>query len=89
MRRILTVLPVSLAVLVLTALPAAAEFATRPEAGTRGSFGGVLLALILGLLFAVVLVRFAYQETGFGTDSAHHGDATDLPEGAGEHELNA
>ncbi len=89
MRRILTVLPASLTVLVVTALPAAAQATTRPEAGTRGTVGGVLLALVLGLLFAAVIVRSAYRDTRFGTHSAHREEADEPRGGVTQHDVNA
>lgn len=88
MRRILTVLPVSLTVLAFTALPAAAQVTNGPEAGTRGTVGGVILALILGLIFAVVIVRSAYRGTRFGTESAHRDEAQDASDRV-EHDANA
>jgi hypothetical protein len=88
-RRALAALPASLVLLVLTALPAAADVAERPEAGTRGSFGGVALALVLGGLFAGAITYLAYRDVRFGADEAHQEDAHDLREGVGEHEVNA
>lgn len=89
MRRILTVLPASLTVLVLTTLPATAQVTTRPEAGTRGTVGGVVLALVLGVVFAVVIVRSAYRDTRFGTHSAHRDEADEPRGGVTQHDVNA
>lgn len=69
MRRSLVTLTVSMLVLLATAAPALAG--AREEAGTRGSFVGVALALILGGIFAGVVVWMAYGDTRFGEDEAH------------------
>lgn len=74
MRRILSALPASLAVLAVGAAPALADVAARPEAGTRGSFGGILVALILGALFAVVVIAFAEREAGAHEDGSPQQD---------------
>lgn len=72
MRRSLTTLTMSMLVLLATAAPALAG--AREEAGTRGSFGGVALALVLGAIFAGVIVAAAYRDTDFGDEDAHSDD---------------
>jgi hypothetical protein len=79
----LAVAAVTSVTLVAWASPALAQ---RPDAGTRGSFGGVAVALVLGALFAIVIVVLAYRDVRFGTEDAHHEDAHDIREGVDAHE---
>lgn len=88
MRAILRTAALTVAVLVLTAVPALATEGGSGEAGTEaaaGGFDGVLLGMILGVIFGTVVVLGAYR-SAFGSERGHQADAHDLREGFGSHE---
>lgn len=81
MRRTVTVAVATSSALIATALPALAD--TVEEGGTRGSVSGVVLALVLGGIFAGAIVVLAYRDTSFGDEPAHQEHAHDIRDGAG------
>jgi hypothetical protein len=81
--RLTATVTASLALLVLTAGPVLAQ---DGDAGVRGTFGGVALALALGTIFGVAVVFLAYKDVAFGEDEAHAEHAHDIRDGVAAHE---
>lgn len=83
MGRLTATVTTSLALLVLTAGPVLAQ---DGDAGVRGSFGGVALALAIGTIFGIAVVMLAYKDVAFGEDDAHAEHAHDIRDGIAAHE---
>lgn len=86
MRRTMITAASSLAVLATTAVPAMAVESEK-EAGTYGSFEGVIVGLVIGFIFALVVVVLANRDVSFGEDTAHADEAHDIRSGVGEHDV--
>lgn len=86
MRRLLSIVAVAVATLLLTGLPAlAAEGPSRPISAAKGSFGGVLVGMLLGVAFGAVLTLVAYRGVRFGEEASHAEEAHDVRGGIGGH----
>ncbi|HEX2028256.1 MAG TPA: hypothetical protein VHF25_09690 [Nitriliruptorales bacterium] len=86
MRRLMSTVAVAVTTLLLTGLPAlAAEGPSRPISAAKGSFGGVLVAMVIGVFFGAIVTLVAYRQVRFGQHPSHAEQAHDVRGGIGGH----
>jgi hypothetical protein len=96
-RRAVATASLTVAVLVLTAVPGlAAEGGSTWLPGTdkaegraevvEGAFEGILMAGIFGVIFGILVTIYAYRLARFGEEDAHHEHAHDVRDGFGDHD---
>lgn len=88
MRRAVTTATMTVAVLVLSALPllAAEDGATERAEPISGSMVGVAYAAAFGVAFGIIVVLYSYRLARYGESDAHHEHTHDVRDGIGGHD---